>query len=347
MMSALSTTYLGLRLKSPVIAGSSPLSLNPETVRQLVDAGVGAIVLPSLLQEQIDRETSRNDPSRALEETGYQPQQDRYNGGVLSYLETIRELKKAYAIPIIASLNGSSTGSWLEYAREIQDQGADALELNWQTSVASPDESADLVELRFCECVQELRSLVSIPIAVKLSQRFTNLASVAHKLKVAGADGLVLFSHLPRWDVSVDRMHWTVRWELTPVDSVGEILEGIVRSRVGGLDMSIAASGGIRSGEDAIKAMIAGADVVMVTSEIYRQGPDAVRKIVDGISCLLGSSHFQSLDAFQKARPVLSTNSKQVVRMELVDPLTSSKSYYDPTPVASYRKGDPFGHPLA
>lgn len=347
MPSELTTTYLGMKLKSPVIVGSCPLTIVPETVRQLVNSGVGAIVLPSLLQEQIVHATAGTiDQNRSNEDSGYQPQHDKYNGGVDRYLDSILALKNAYTIPIIASLNGSTIGNWLEYAKKLQDRGADALELNWQSNVSAHDESADAVETRFCDCVRKLRSLISIPIAVKLSQRFTNLASMAHKLKDSGADGLILFSHSPRWDVSVERRHWTIRWELSPIDSVHEILEGIVRARIGGLEMSIAASGGVRTGEDAIKVMIAGADVVMVASEIYRQGPDAVSKILAGISSFLDASHFSSLVAFQQARPAFSANPQLAMRMELVDPLTNTKTYSDPTPVASYGTGAPFGHQI-
>jgi dihydroorotate dehydrogenase (fumarate) len=344
----LAITYLGLKLKSPVIVGSCPLTVIPESVRQLVVAGAGAIVLPSLLQEQIVRETmSSGAPLGTTERSGYQPQHDRYNGGVENYLQSIREFKEAYSVPIIGSLNGASIGDWLEYGKRMQDHGADAVELNWQSIVSAPSESSEMIESRFYACVRKLRSLVSIPISVKLGQRFTNLASVAHKLKDAGADGLTLFSHSPRWDVSIDRRHWTIRWELSPIDSVGEILEGIVRARTGGLEMSIAASGGIRTGEDAIKVMIAGADVVMITSEIYRQGPDAVSKIISGVSHYLDACHFGSLADFLQTRPAVKSNLPQVMRRELIDPLTSTETYYDPTPVATRGACDSFGHQLS
>ncbi len=345
MTSELTTTYLGLELKSPVIVGSCPLTIQPETVRQLANAGAGAISLPSILQEQIVHAAMKaTDPLGAVSSSGYQPQQDKYNGGVENYLATIRELKLREQVPIFASINGAAAGDWIDYAKEIQASGADALELNWPPAITLPDESGDQIEQRLVNMVRRLCDSVSIPVAVKLNQRFTNLASIAHKLQDAGADGLILFSHLPEWDVSIDRMNWTIRWELSPVASLGGILEGIVRARAGGLDLSVSASGGVRTAEDAIKTMIAGADVVMVTSEIYREGPDAVRRIVEGISRFLDTSHYGSLLAFQQARPAVELGPERLMRLEYVEPLTRSDHYRDPTPVATSETGDSFGH---
>ncbi len=345
MTNALAVKYLGLELSSPVIVGSCPLTIAPEAIRQFVVAGAGAIVLPSMLQEQIVHWQNRSDdPLAALTNSGYQPQQDKYNGGVENYLATIAELKSLESIPIIASLNGGSAGTWLDYAKRIETSGADALELNWQPVVANPNEPAAEVERQLCDIVRTLSANVSIPVAVKLNQRFTNIASVAHQLVDAGAKGLILFTHVPHWDVSIDRLLWTIRWELSPLDSLGGILEGIVRARTGGLGTTIAASGGVRTSEDAIKAIIAGADVVMITSEIYRAGPDAIRMIIEGINRYLDSSKFDSLQSFQQGRPPVPLSSERMLRMEYVDPLTRSNHYYDPSPAAATQTGDAFGH---
>ena len=345
MTSELTTTYLGMELESPVIVSSCPLTMHPETVRQLVCAEAGAIVLPSMLQEQIVHAAMKTtDPLGAISNSGYQPQQDSYNGGVEQYLATVRELKRREQVPIIASINGASEGACIDYAKEIQDSGADALELNWPPIITHPDETGEQIEQHLVEMVRRLCNSVSIPVAVKLNQSFTNLASIAHKLQDVGADGLILFTHSPEWDVSIDRMHWTIRWELSPVGSLGGVLEGIVRARTGGIDLSIAASGGVCNAEDAIKTMIAGADVVMVTSEIYREGPEVVRRIVDGISRFLDTSHYESLLAFQQARPDVELGPERLMRLEYVDPLTRSEHYHDPTPIAAIESGDAFGH---
>lgn len=345
MSKELTTTYLGMELSSPVIVGACPLTIEPEQVRLMVAAGAGAIVLPSMLQEQITyRIMKPNDPVGAISESGYQPQQDRYNGGTENYLQTIRHLKAQFNVPIIGSLNGSSEGPWLDYAGEIQAAGVDALELNWQRGVSDPNESCESVEARLIDLAGTLCNRLSIPVAVKLNQRFTNLASVAHRLEAVGVAGLVLFTHRPQWDVSIDRMQWTIRWELSPTDSLGTILEGIVHARTGGLNLSLAASGGVRTGEDAIKTMIAGADTVMVTSEVYRQGPDAIKNIQQGISHFLDASHHDSLLAFQQSRPAVELTPERLVRLEYVDPLTRSDHYTDPTPQLSTMTGDSYGH---
>lgn len=345
MSSELTTIYLGMELNSPVIVGACPLTIQPEQVRQFAIAGAGAITLPSIMQEQIvHAKLKDHDPDAAISQSGYQPQQDKYNGGVDSYLETIRTLKTRETIPIYASINAARSGEWIEYAEAIQSSGADALELNWPPIITHPQQSADEVESYLVEMVRNLCDRVSIPVAVKLNQRFTNLSSIAHKLQNAGADGLVVFSHLPEWDVSVDRLHWTIRWELSPIQSFGQVLEGVVRCRVGGLDVSLAASGGVRTGEDAVKAMIAGASAVMVTSEVYREGPDVIRKIIEGISHFLDASHFDSLIAFQQACPTPEVGPERLMRLEYVDPLTRSTHYYDPAPQTAVDTGDSYGH---
>ncbi|QDS96054.1 dihydroorotate dehydrogenase 2 [Roseimaritima multifibrata] len=345
MSDRLATNYLGLELRSPVVVGACPLTMQPETVRQLVDAGAGAVVLPSMLQEQIiHRDMKRSDPLKAISQSGYQPQQDQYNGGAEAYLETIRMLTSTTKVPIVASINGSSTGSWMDYAKEIESCGAAALEMNVQPMIAAPSETSQQIEEKLCEMVHSVAERVTIPLAIKLTQRYANLASIAQQIKTAGAKGMILFTHQPQWDVSIDRMHWTIRWELSPVDSLGTILEGIVRARLGADGMSIAASGGVRTSEDAIKAMIAGADVVMVTSEIYREGPAAIDKIIHGIERFVDNSHFDSLRAFQAARPEIELGPERLMRLQYVDPLTRSTNYFDPTPAVSTSTGDSFGH---
>jgi len=347
MKSELSTNYLGMQLHSPVIVGSCPLTIEPETVRQFVEAGAGAIVLPSILQEQIvHAELQLTDPQAAAERSGYQPQQDKYNGGVERYLATIAQLKTTITVPVIASINVATAGNWLDYVKKIEASGAHALELNWQPIYIDPDESSEQVENTLCDIVHQVSTSVQIPVAVKINHCFANLASIARKLHGAGAQGLILFTHLPQWDVCVDRMHWTIRWELSPIDSLGRVLEGIVRARTGGLAIPIAASGGIRTAEDAIKTMVAGADVVMVTSEIYREGPEVIRKIVEGINQFLGTSPYESLQAFQQARPEVQLGPRRLMRLEYVDPLTRSDHFYDPTPLAATEIGDSFGHKL-
>ncbi|MCG8649659.1 MAG: dihydroorotate dehydrogenase, partial [Pirellulales bacterium] len=263
MSSELSTTYLGLTLPSPVIVGSCPLTIDPEAVRQMANCGAGAIVLPSILQEQIEYRTFAGSESPLDGPApAYQPQHDDYNGGIDQYLKRISEHKALTRVPIIANMNGVKDGVWMEYAKQIQDSGADGIELNVPPAIADSSRSAEQIETELCGMVERLCQTVSIPVAVKLAPYFTNLAKVVRAVQSAGAAGVVLFAHQPMWDVCVDRLHWTTRWELTPVGSTGRTLEGIVRSRMGNSGVSVAASGGVRTSEDAMKSLIAGADAV-------------------------------------------------------------------------------------
>jgi dihydroorotate dehydrogenase (fumarate) len=345
MASELSTHYLGLQLNSPIIVGSCPLTIEPEAVRQMVECGAGAIVLPSILQEQIEHlELAKTDPLAAAEQTGYQPQHDKYNRGPKDYLRGIAELKSHANVPVIANMNGAANGDWLDFAKQIEAHDADAIELNIPPVVNDPSRTSQQIESALCEMVQRVCQSVSIPVAVKLTQRFTNLSRISRDLQSAGAQGVVIFAHQPQWDVCLDRMHWTIRWALSPLDTVATTLEGIVRARAADLNLSIAASGGIRSSEDALKALIAGADAVMVTSEIYREGPDVIRTILDGISRFIQYSRYDSIESLRKSRPSADLGPDRLKRLEYLDPLTRADHYCDPAPLASQESGDRFGH---
>lgn len=344
MPSDLTCSYLGLSLNSPVVVGACPLSLEPESLRQIVSCGAGAIVLPSIFQEQIAYQEELHQAALASADRALALRRDQYNSGLDGYLANIATIKRTASVPVIASLNGYGDGQWLEFAKRMEASGADALELNIQPLIESRQQTAAEVESTLCEVVRNVCQSVSIPVAVKLTQRFTNLINVAHRLREAGAAGLVLYAHEPRWDVAIDRLHWTIHWELTPVDSVGSTVAGIVHSRASGLELSIAASGGIRTAEDAIKVMIAGADVAMVTSELYRSGPDAIRKLLRGLERYLETNGFASLSQFQKSRPAPELRSHLMARRDYLEQLTQSLHYSDPTPVAPQQTGDRYGH---
>ena len=329
MATDLNVSYLKIPLKSPIVVGACPMTLEPESVRQMICCGAGAVVLPSIFQEQI----AYRDES-----------QSRYNGGPDQYLTSIQEMKRLACIPVIASMNGYCDGAWLEYARRIEVNGADAIELNLQPTISNPAQRSEEIEEQLCEMVRKVCAKVSIPVAVKLSHRFTSIANLAYRLQLLGAAGVVLFAHEPKWEVAIDRLQWTSHWELTPVDSLGATVTGVIHARLGGLDLSIAASGGVRTAEDAIKAMIAGADVVMITSEIYRSGPEAISKMVHGIERLVETLGFHSLAQFQQARLMPETRSKQATRFDCIDPITRTTTYHDPTPVVERQSGDRYGH---
>jgi dihydroorotate dehydrogenase (fumarate) len=344
MLAKLACTYLNLTLKSPVIVGACSMTLEPESLRQLVECGAGAIVLPSIFQEQI---AMQDQPSQDSQQASRHndTKQEKYNSGPDGYLASIQRIKQLVSIPVIASMNGYRDGSWLGFAKNIEASGADALELNLQPIITGAQQTSDEIETQLCEMVQTISNSVSIPVAVKLTQRYTNLSNLARRLQSAGAAGVVLFAHEPRWDVALERMRWTIHWELTPIESIGTTVAGIVHARAGGVEISIAASGGVRSAEDAIKVMIAGADAAMMTSELYRSGPEAIRKIIRELERYLETNRFNTLADFQRARPTPETRAHQLVRRDYLDELTRSNRYDDPTPVATNQTGDRYGHP--
>lgn len=333
--------YLGLTLNSPVIVGACPLTMEPEKLRQMIAAGAGAVVLPSLFQEQLTAQGQLPiDPVAASDLAAQDFRQHIYNGGPDQYLASIQELKRVAAIPVIGSLSGYSAGPWLDFAKLLAASGVDALELNIQP-ISDLQQSAGEIEAEIANITQRVCQSVSVPVAVKMSRHFTNVAHMVRRLGLAEAAGVVLFAHETHWDVALDRVHWTTRWELTPVDSVGATIAGIAQAHIGAAGLSIAASGGVRTAEDALKTMIAGADVVMVTSEIYRSGAAAISRINQGIERYLDTHGFASLAAFRAARPTPKTRAQ---RLDYLDPLTASKNYRDPSPVIEQQTGDRYGH---
>jgi len=242
MSAKLICSYLQIPLNPPVIVGSCALTMQPEFLRQMIACGAGAVVLPSIFQEQIeDRDRLRHDSLSSATRNSDDLHQEAYNGGPDRYLASIAEIKRLSGIPIIASMNGFAANDWLDFAKLIAASGADALELNIQPLIANSQQTSNEIESVLCESVRRVCESVTIPVAVKLTQHFTNVANVAERLRWAGATGVVLFAHESRWDVAIDRLSWTVHWELTSVGSVSATVGGIIRSRVGGLGLSISA----------------------------------------------------------------------------------------------------------
>jgi dihydroorotate dehydrogenase (fumarate) len=345
MTSRITCKYMSLSLNSPVVVGACPLTLEPEKLRQMIIAGAGAVVLPSLFQEQLSPQCELPlDPLIAAEVAAQDTRQQIYNGGPDQYLTSIREIKRLVTLPVIGSLNGYSVGPWLDFAQQIQASGANALELNLQPVISDPQQPAEEVENGIAEIVRQVCQCVTIPVAVKTTRHFTNLPRMLQLLRSAGAAGVVLFAHEAHWDVAIRHLRWTVNWELTPVNSIGTTIAGIIHAKPGAAGLSVAASGGVCNAEDAIKAFIAGADVVMVTSEIYRSGPSAISGIVQGIERYLDANGFATLTDLLNARPTPQIRGQQTQRRDYLDPLTASKKYHDPTPVIQPQTGDQYGH---
>ena len=274
----LSTTYLGLTLANPFMAGASPLGDHLDTVKRLEDAGCAAIVLHSLFEEQITLADSgrihQMDPLDREFATvlSYFPQPEQYALDPDAYLEHLRRVKAAVKIPVIGSLNGTSPTAWLKFARLIEQAGADAIELNMYEVVTDPDQSALVVENGLRRVVEDVKRELKIPVAVKLSPFFTAFSHVAREFDRAGADGLVLFNRFLQPDIDVRHMAVSPHLELS---GSGELLLRLRWLAIlhGRLRCSLAVTGGVSTPNDGIKAILAGAHAVQMVSAILRHGP--------------------------------------------------------------------------
>lgn len=284
----LSTTYLGLPLKNPLVAAASPLSKKESTVRRLEDAGASAVVMYSLFEEQITHESlalnyylSRGTESYA-EAMTYFPDMEKYNVGPEEYLNLIQKLKKAVDIPIIASLNGISTGGWVEYARKMEQSGADALELNIYYLPTDTSLTGQELEQTYVDLVSDIRRQIHIPLAVKLSPYFTALPNFARRLVQAGANGLVLFNRFFQPDLDIEMLEVVPRLELSTSSELRLPLRwvAILYKRV---EADLALTGGVHTPEDAIKSIMAGANVVQIASELLLNGINRMGELLDGM----------------------------------------------------------------
>jgi dihydroorotate dehydrogenase (fumarate) len=296
----LRTSYLGLELRSPLVASASPLTGELDGLRRLQDAGAAAAVLPSLFEEQLTHDQIELD--RLLETTSdhvgeaqsYFPELQDYNTGPWSYLKRIEQAKGAVVIPVIASLNGVTPGGWVRHASRMQDAGADALELNLYGVATDPRVGAAELEARYLELVAAVRAAVAVPLAVKLSPFFTALANMAVRIVEAGADGLVLFNRFYQPDLDLDTLDVVPRLVLSSSEELRLPLRwiAILRGQVGG---SLAATTGVHTGLDAAKVLLAGADVAMMTSALLRHGPGHVRTVERELLTILAERDYDSV----------------------------------------------------
>jgi dihydroorotate dehydrogenase (fumarate) len=296
----LRTTYLGLELRSPLVASPSPLTGELDGLRRLEAAGVGAVVLPSLFEEQLTHDQLELD--RLLETTAdhvgeaqsYFPDLEDYNTGPWTYLDHITQAKRALSVPVIASLNGITPGGWVGHAKRMRDAGADALELNLYTVATDPGVGAAELEARYLDLVAQVREAVSTPLAVKLSPFFTALANFAARLDAAGVDGLVLFNPFYQPDLDLDSRDVVPRLVLSTSEELRLPLRwiAILYGRVG---TSLAATTGVHTGLDAAKVLLAGADVTMMTSALLRNGPEHVAVVEQQLGAVLAEHDYDSV----------------------------------------------------
>ena len=300
----LTTSYLGLTLQNPLVASASPLSEDLDNIRRLEDAGAAAVVLHSLFEEQITLESHHLDQYLShgaesfAESLTYFPDMTDYNLGPDGYLEHIRRAKAAVDIPIIGSLNGVSTGGWIEYARKIQEAGADALELNIYYIPTDPEMTGSDVEHRYVDLVRDVTASVGIPVAVKLGHAFTAMANVGRRLDQVGAGALVLFNRFYQPDFDLERLEVVPRLTLSQSSELllrlhwVAILFGHVRA-------DLAVTGGVHTAQDVLKAMMAGARVAMLTSVLLKHGIDLVRVLRANLSTWMEAHEYESIRQMQ------------------------------------------------
>jgi dihydroorotate dehydrogenase (fumarate) len=300
----LSTRYLGLRLASPLVASASPLCESVDNVRRMEDAGAAAVVLHSLFEEQIDLESHHLDrylshgAESYAEAVSYLPDLQDYNLGPDGYLEHVRRAKEAVGIPVVGSLNGVSPGGWTRFAREIEQAGADALELNVFHIPTDPRRTGAEVEQMYVDLVRQVTASVSIPVAVKLGHSFTAVANLAARLDAAGAAGLVLFNrfYLPDFDLEqlavVPRLTLSSPFELLVRLHWVAILYGHVRA-------DLAVTGGVHTAQDVLKAMMAGARVAMTTSALLKHGIELLRVVRRELLAWMEAREYHSIAQMQ------------------------------------------------
>lgn len=300
-MPDLSTTYLGLQLTSPLVASASPLSKRVETVQRLEEAGIAAVVMHSLFEEQIIRESHALDhylshgAESFAEALTYLPDVGTYSIGPELYLERIYRLKRAVHVPVIGSLNGVSSGGWIDYARMIEEAGADALELNIYYLPVEFDISSAALEDSFVELVRDIRKTINIPIAVKLSPYFTALPHFAQRLVQAGASGLVLFNRFYQPDIDLEDLEVIPNLTLSNSNELRLPLRwtALLSGRV---DADFAITGGVHTAEDVLKTMMVGANVAMMASALLMYGPLHAMEVLKSVQFWMERHEYESLE---------------------------------------------------
>ncbi len=299
-MADLTTTYLGLKLDNPLVPSSSPLSKNLDSAKRLEDAGASAIVMSSLFEEKIiaeEQHALRFFHQQAIghaEADSFHPQFEHSMGYQEQYLAHLSDLKAALQIPVIASLNGTSQGGWLDYAHSLQQAGADALELNIYHIAADVHEDSATVENRYLDILHTVKSQLDIPITLKLGVQFSSLVHFAKRLEMAGADGLVVFNRFYQPDIDLETLQVVPKLELSTSS------ESLLRIRWlamlhGRVNLSLAATGGFHQAEDVVKALLAGADVVHLCSVLLERGPEHLAVILQDLEQWLTAYDYASV----------------------------------------------------
>jgi dihydroorotate dehydrogenase (fumarate) len=297
----LKTTYLGLKLKNPIVPSASPLSRTLENMKRLEDAGAAAVVMYSLFEEQIVHEAAELEHYLAYgthsyaEALDYFPAAQEYNLGPDQHVELLRQAKESLEIPVIGSINGISTGGWIEYAKRMEQAGADAIELNIYYIPTDPALTSQEVEDRYVDVLKAVKAAVRVPVAVKLSPFFSSLANLAVRLDRAGANGLVLFNRFYQPDLDLEELEVKPNVVLSTSDALRlplrwiAILHGTVKT-------SLAGTSGIHTAEDVLKMVMAGADVAMMCSALLKHGPSYITTVLEDLNKWMVEREYLSIE---------------------------------------------------
>ena len=330
----LATRYLGLDLKNPLVPSASPLSKHLDSARRLEDAGAAALVMHSLFEEKIEEEDARlarffhQQSLGHGEADSFHPIPDSYTSYEEQYLEQLQTLKASLEIPVIASLNGTTPGGWVSYAKSLQAAGADALELNVYYIPAGPNEDCCAVENRYLEVLTAVREQVSIPITMKLSAQFSSPVHFAVRLEEAGADGLVVFNRFYQPDINLDTL------EVTPQLALSSSEESLMRIRwlailYGRTNCSLAITGGVHNIRDVLKSLLVGADVTHMCSALLRRGPGHIATLLKSLAEWLEEREYESVEQMKgSVSQHNATDSAAFLRANYVNVLDS----YQPPP---------------
>ena len=296
----LSTEYLGIKLKNPIVVSSSPLTWELESSLALQQAGAAAIIMPSLFEEQIVHEQARLDrfvhqQSIGHSETdGFHPQLNEYMDYQSKYLTQLKLLKSELDIPVFASLNGISEGGWVQYAQEIELAGADALELNIYYVAANPDESSAQVEQRYVDVFTAIKQRINIPVSIKLTHQFSSIISMVKKLEQAGASGVSLFNRFYQPDIDLETLQIVPKLELSRSSETLLRIRWIAMLRCQ-LSLSLSITGGMHTAEDVLKGLLAGADITCMCSALLEKGAEHIAVVLEQMSLWMMDKEYESV----------------------------------------------------
>jgi dihydroorotate dehydrogenase (fumarate) len=302
MSASTSTTYLGLELRNPIVASSSPMTGRVDRLVRLEDAGIGAVVLPSLFEEQVEHDSMElvrlaQLGAESFPEAlgGFYPEVDSVNGAGDGALRLVEDAKNALTVPVIASVNGTTPGGWVRYAGRLADAGADAIELNVYLIATDPAATASDVEERYLDVIAAVRAEVSLPLAVKIGPYFSSLGNIAGHLVAAGADALVLFNRFYQPDIDLEDLTVVPNLQLSDASEIRLPIRWVaILSDL--LDCDLAVTSGAHSADDVLKALLAGADVVMMASALLRNGPEHVATVLADLQIWLEENGYESVD---------------------------------------------------